>query len=72
VVSGFDLAHDTTPIQNPATFLHLNQTNRTDEGIFTQDLFEKWKIVQVVTGLIYHQPYNYRKRVGRLLSITAH
>jgi hypothetical protein len=72
VVSGFNLAHDTTPIQNPSTFLHPNQTNNTDAGLFTHDLFGKLKIVQVVAGLIYHQPYNCRKLVGRLLSITTH
>jgi hypothetical protein len=32
VVSGFNLAHDTAPIQNPATFLHPNRKNKTDEA----------------------------------------
>ena len=41
VVRGINLAHDTTPIQNPATFLHHNRKNKTDAGLFTQDLFNK-------------------------------
>ena len=52
---------DITPIQNPATFLHPNQTNKTEAGLFTQDCSE---IVQGVAGLMYHQPYNIRKLVG--------
>jgi hypothetical protein len=56
VVSGFNLAHDTTPIQNPSTFLHPNQTNNTDAGLFTHDLFRKLKIVQWMAELTYHQP----------------
>ena len=61
VDSGFNPAHDTMPIQNPATFLHSNRKNKTDVGIFIQVLFENLKIVQWVAGLTYHQPYRLPK-----------
>jgi hypothetical protein len=57
VVCDFNLVHDTTPIQNPVTFLHPNHINKADADLFTQDLFKKLKTMQGVAGLIYPQPY---------------
>jgi hypothetical protein len=43
VVRDFNLVHDTTPIQNSATFHHPNQINKPEAGLFTQGLFKKVK-----------------------------